>query len=130
MFVYVSSYCRLKPTMWNAPSGVPVSSDASGRSWRAQLRFHVEPRRVDALAVDVGASIEEVVEDLQTEMRLRDLVDLGKGERETQPHGLRVLANRAALVAEIAPRLVDETQELFVGQVRTESRLSYRARRV
>ena len=47
---------------------------------RAQLRLEVEPRRVDALGGDVGAAVQEVVEDLQPEMRLRDLVDLGKGE--------------------------------------------------
>ena len=83
----------------------------------SQLGFHVEPWRVDTLAVDVGASIQDVVEDLQAQMRLCDFVDLGECEREAQAHRCRVFAHRPALVAEIAPRLVDETQQLFVFHV-------------
>ena len=55
-----------------------LSSETSGRPRRAQQRLHVEPRRVDALGGDVGAAVQDVVEDLQPEVRLRDLVDLGK----------------------------------------------------
>jgi hypothetical protein len=80
----------------------------------AQLRFHVEPGRIDALAVHVGTSIEDVVEDLETEVRLRDLIDLGKSEREVQVDRAWVFAYRPALIPEIAPRLFHEPQELFV----------------
>jgi hypothetical protein len=77
-------------------------------------RFHVQPRSIDAFAIDVGSAIENVVEDLESEMRLSDLVDLGKSERETKMAGRRFLFHRTAFVPQIASRFVDETQELFV----------------
>ena len=46
---------------------------------RAQQRLHVGPGRIDALRRDVGSPVEDIVEDLETQVGLRDLVDLGKG---------------------------------------------------
>jgi hypothetical protein len=83
----------------------------------AELGFHVDPGCMDALAVDVRPSVQDIVEDLQAEVGLRDLVHLGEGEGEAQADARRIFPNRASLVAEIPPRLVDETEELFVGQL-------------
>ena len=77
----------------------------------AQQRFEVDPGGVGALRVDVGAPIEQIVEDLQPGMGLGDLVDLRKGKGEAQGDVARVLADRATLVAEVAARLFDPRKE-------------------
>src|SRR5439155_1810046 len=86
---------------------------------RAEQRLHVRPGGVGALGSDVGPPVQDVVEDLQPEVRLRDLVDLRKREREAQPGA--VLAYGTPLVAEITAGLFDEWQQPLV-------RLAVRAR--
>jgi hypothetical protein len=77
-----------------------------GMARRAQHRLEVDPRRVDAFGVHIRAPVQQVVEQLQTGMRLRDLVDLGKGEGDAQRDAGRILAHAAELVAQVATRFL------------------------
>src|SRR5205823_14350321 len=65
----------------------------------AEECLQVRPRRENALGRDVRATVEDVVEYLEPEVGLRDLVDLGEGEGESQPYPRGVLPDRAPFVA-------------------------------
>jgi hypothetical protein len=82
---------------------------------RAEQRLEVGPGGVDALGGDIGTAIQDLVEDLQADVGLRDLVDLGKSECEAQARRPEVLANRTPLVAEIPARLLHEGEKTLVG---------------
>ena len=81
----------------------------------AQDRLEVEPGSVGAFGVDVVAPVQQIVEQLQAGMRLSDLVDFGKAERDAELHGARILAHGAELVAQIAPRFFHPGKQAFVA---------------
>src|SRR4030095_6404238 len=81
----------------------------------AQHRFEIEPGRIRPLGVDVVASVEQVVEQLQTGMRLRDLVDLREGERDAEVDCRWILAHATELVAEIAPRFSHPGEQALIA---------------
>ena len=80
----------------------------------AEQRLEVRPGREDALRGDVRATVQDLVEDLEPEMGLRDLVDLGEGKSEPQPRPGGVLTDRAPLVPEVATRLLDQRKQPLV----------------
>ncbi len=87
----------------------------------AQQGLEIGPGRVDALRGDVLPAIQDVVQDLQPEVGLGDLVDLGEGEREAERCGVEVLSHGPALVAEVAPRLLDQRKNaLDLAMIRPE----------
>ena len=85
---------------------------------RAQQRFEIRPGRVDPLRSDLGSPVQDVVEDLDSEVGLGDLVHLGEGEGEAQAHRVGVLSDRAALVPDVPAGFLDQRQEpLVLGPV-------------
>jgi hypothetical protein len=79
-----------------------------------EQRLHIRPWREHALGGDIRAAVQDLVEDLKPEMRLGDLVDLGEGKGESQPHSLEVLPDGASLVPEVPTRLLDQRKQPLV----------------
>jgi hypothetical protein len=77
---------------------------------RAQERLQIGPGRVDPLRRHVRTSVQDVVQDLQADVRLRDLVDLGERQREAHGTLVQVLAHRPPLVAQVTAGLLDQGQ--------------------
>jgi hypothetical protein len=82
-----------------------------GHRRRAQLRGHVEPRRVGALGQGVVAFVEDLVQDLEPLVRQPDLVGVGIDE---EPGGeVRTVLRLEAppLHPDVATGLLDPGQE-------------------
>jgi hypothetical protein len=76
-----------------------------------QKRLHVDPRSEDALCGDRRLSVQQVVEDLEAEVRLADLIDIREGEGYADGDTIALaLGVGAALAAEVAARLLGEGQ--------------------
>src|SRR5215510_12154147 len=78
-----------------------------GQSTLTEKSLHVDPRRIDALRLKVGTAVQQVIQDLQTQVGLGNFVDLRKGERETQPHLRRILHHGTAFSPSVAGGLIN-----------------------
>ena len=80
----------------------------------AQLPLHVRPGRVHAFGLHVGATVQQVVQNLEAEVRLRDFVHFGKGEAEAQTNGSGVFDDGAEFAPGIAGRMFDQRKDCGV----------------
>jgi len=76
--------------------------------------FEVGPRRGGTLGCDVVRPVEDVVEDLQPEVGLGDLVDVGKREGDADGRSGDVFVDAPPLVSQVSPGFFDEGEEAFV----------------
>jgi hypothetical protein len=64
----------------------------------------------------VGAVVQRVVEEAESQVRHPDLVGVGKGQREAQPDLGGVLADAAELAAHVPGRLLGREDDLVEGE--------------
>ena len=85
---------------------------AEGQSAAAQLRLHVRPGGVAALAGDLRQPVQDGVEDLEAEVGHPDLIGVGEGEGKAEAAGLRVFPDGIDLAPGVAAGFFDGEQEL------------------
>ena len=76
--------------------------------------FHVRPRRIDAFGRDVGAAVQDFVEDGEAEVAHADLVDVRQRERERAFDICMILDDDIPFTARIACGLFDTLQHAGV----------------
>ncbi len=74
--------------------------------FRTQSRFHVGPRHEEALAGDVGALVERVVEEAEADVAHPDFIGVGEGERPGDARLRKILVHGVQLAAGVARRLL------------------------
>ena len=82
---------------------------------RPQLLLHVGPHRVCSLREEVGALIDDIVQNLVAEVAHPDFIQVGKRQADPAGDGVPRFASLALLAAQILCRLVHTVDERRVG---------------
>ncbi|OGD29491.1 MAG: hypothetical protein A2Y56_05330 [Candidatus Aminicenantes bacterium RBG_13_63_10] len=73
--------------------------------------FHVRPGSEDSLGGPVRHGVEPVIEDLLSQVGHADLVDVGKGQGQAKPDGVRALADLVPFAADVASGLLHSGEQ-------------------
>ena len=116
--MYVSSNWSEKPTTSNSRQPPRVLERDERHAAGAQLRLHVDPRRVAALGQRPRVIVQDAVEDLEAEVAHPDVVDIGEREADARVDAFPVLPDRAVLAPHVARRLLHAVHERRVWMLR------------
>ena len=81
---------------------------------RTHLLLHIDPRSVDPLRGNIGAAVQNLVENCKPEIAHADLIDIGQCQRKFALCGRPVLAYGVPLAARIARRFQYRLQDTVI----------------
>ena len=116
--MYVSSNWSEKPDDVEVAQRPRVLERDERHAARAELRLHVDPRRVAALGERPRVIVQDVVEDLEAEVAHPDVVHVGEREADARVDAVPVLPDRAVLAPDVARRLLHAVHERRVRMLR------------